>query len=221
MATIIKKKREKKKMDEFLSTSERIFLYVSDNFLKLSIAVAILVVSFLALAYASISKQKSRELMFQEISKIERAITDDNRESTINELEKIIKKFEGAEGVIYAKHILARQFILAGNAGKGERIFRDILGQYPSSLFSQVGALDLGLSLESAGKCDAAVTQFQSIVHGQATFAQPDAYLGLGRCQELLGKKSEALKEYKEFIQKFPGHPGVEFAKIQVRALES
>ncbi|MBI5187289.1 MAG: tetratricopeptide repeat protein [Nitrospinae bacterium] len=221
MATVIRKKKDKKKVDEFLSTSERIFLYISDNLLKLSMALAVLVVSFLAFTYANISKQGNRELMFLDISKIERTITDANRESAIKELEGIVKKFEGVEGVVYAKHLLARQYVFAGHAEKGEPIFKDIKGRYPSSLFSQLAVLDLGLSLESAGKCDSAVAQFQSIIGGQAVFSQPDAYLGLGRCQEQLGKKPEALKEYKEFIQKFPGHPSVEFAKIQVRALES
>lgn len=221
MATVIRKKKDKKKVDEFISTSERIFLSVSENWQKFSLFMAVLVVAFLVFSYAGSSKLKNQEIIFKEIADIERTITASNRDSSIKKLEGIVKQFEGAEGVAYAKHSLARQYLVAGDSEKGEKVLKEILNQHPSRLFSQVSLLDLGLAFESDGKCDSAVVQFRTIIGSQVLFTQPEAYLGLGRCQEQLGNKSEALQAYKGFIQKFPGHPIIDFAKIQVLELES
>ncbi len=220
MATVIKKKKESKKLDEFISTSERLSEAIGNNWQLLCIGLAVLVMTSLIFSYLGSLKTKKRDQMFWEISKIESA-PNKNGEMVVGEFEKIVDKYNGVKGVAYAEFSLARHLLTTGDSDKGVKILNEVKKGNPSGLFAQLADLELGYHLEFTGKYAEAAVYYQSIIDGDVLFTKAEAYLGLGRCQEATGKKEDALKTFREFIQKFPGHTSQEFAKIRVRALEN
>lgn len=222
MATIIKKRKNKKELDEFISTSEHIFMAISENWEKFAVVVGVLVVAFLGILYANHSKSQKKALMFQEISRIQGKITDANRESAIQELEKVVELNKGIAGGAYGAYILAKESFLSGNLEKGKNILQDIRSQNPSGVYSDLAVLELGRRLELSGKWNEAASQYQTFIDGGPDYAKVEAYLGLARCREETGDSKGAVAAYKEMIQKFPEYdPALEFAKDRVRSLET
>ena len=222
MATTIKKRKNKKELDEFISTSEHIFLAISENWEKFALTLGVLVVVFLGVLYANHSKNQKKALMFQEISRIQGKITDANRESAIQELEKVVELNKGIAGGAYGAYILAKEFFLSGNLEKGKNILQDIRSRNSSGLYADLAALELARRLELAEKWHEAAAQYQTFIDGGPDYAKVEAYLGLARCRERGGDKPGALAAYKETIQKFPEYdPALEFAKDRVRSLET
>jgi len=221
MATVIKKKKDTKMLDEFLSITERTFLVISDNWQKFSLALAIVVVCAVSLLYLQQSRNRKRIRMFREIARVERVITPNNRESVVKELRRIVDDFSGVDGVVYAQYSLARQDLFGGHANEGENMLETIKTKYPGTLFARLANLDLGYQMEFSGNCDKALGYYETIIKKNIFFARANAYLGSGRCLERAGEKEDAVKSYQEFIQQFPGHPSLEFAKTRVRSLEN
>ncbi len=219
MATVIKKKIDDKKLDEFISTSERLMIDLNENWPKYASILGIVVLLVVILVYMDSSQKTKRSSMFQKISQAEWASTEANRDSTIKELEGIVNEFGGVEGVAYAELALARQYLLAGNSEKGSQLLSKIGSNDPTSLYSQLAALELGSHLELSGKCNEALGRFKSIIDGTASFTKAEAYIGSGRCQEVAGDKTSALVSYKAFIENFPGYAGHEFAEERIKVL--
>lgn len=219
MATVIRKKTDRKKMDEFISASERFFMAVSDNWQKFSIFGVIVLVGVLAFAFTMNARAQKEELLFSKMAGVERTITAENRTAAIQELESLVNEFEGVKGVTYARFALGTQHQMAGNTETGLEVFKQIRTSRPTGLFGELSGLQIAFAMEHAGKFQEAIEEFKAITEGDAHYLKAEAYLGWGRCLESVDNKEGALGAYREFIQKFPGYPGYDYAKYRVRVL--
>ena len=52
------------------------------------------------------------------------------------------------------------------------------------------------------------------------SFLQPRGYLNIGRCYEKLGKRDEALRNYRLFLEKFPDSAMAPMVKYKIGILE-
>jgi regulator of sirC expression with transglutaminase-like and TPR domain len=52
------------------------------------------------------------------------------------------------------------------------------------------------------------------------SFLQPWGYLNMGRCYEKLGKREEALRAYRTFLEKFPDSTMAPMIRSKVGTLE-
>ncbi len=62
----------------------------------------------------------------------------------------------------------------------------------------------LGYSYEGKKNFERAMNTYQKVIDSGEGFQLANAYLGLGRCYEKMGKTKEALEHYKNFITVSP-----------------
>jgi tetratricopeptide (TPR) repeat protein len=62
----------------------------------------------------------------------------------------------------------------------------------------------LGYSYEGKKDYEKALNAYQKIIDLGENFKLENAYLGMGRCYEKLGKNKEALENYKVFLKIYP-----------------
>jgi tetratricopeptide (TPR) repeat protein len=68
-------------------------------------------------------------------------------------------------------------------------------------LYRSLAMEGLGYSYEGRKDYEKAVNAFQKVIDLAENFQLGNAYLGMGRCYEKLGKNKEALENYKNFLK--------------------
>jgi tetratricopeptide (TPR) repeat protein len=136
-------------------------------------------------------------------------VSSPQQEGSIQEYKDVLKKFDeittkfprtspGKLSLLYKGniHLRLREFEEAIKAyqtflqkGEGEKLYR---------IFAFEG---LGYSYEGKKDYEKAVTMFRKIVEMGESFELANAYLNIGRCEERLGNKQEALESYKNYLK--------------------
>jgi tetratricopeptide (TPR) repeat protein len=79
---------------------------------------------------------------------------------------------------------------------------------------------NLGYAYEGQGDYQGALDSFRGLVDMGESFLQPWAYINIGRCYEKLGKREEALENYRIFLEKYPDSIMVPMVKNRLSTLE-
>ena len=210
-----KKKITKKKLkepDEFVTFTEKTFLYITQHLRPIAtggIIVLILLLSIYIFYRWEAKKEGEAQQKFNLAVETYQIVSSPYREGSIQEYKDVLKKFDevmtkfprtssGKLSILYKGniHLRLREFEEAIKAyqaflqkGGGEKLYR---------LFALEG---LGYAYEGKKDYEKALTTFQKIVEMGESFELANAYLNIGRCEETLGKNKEALENYKNFLK--------------------
>jgi tetratricopeptide (TPR) repeat protein len=207
---IIKKKL--KKPDEFITLTERTFLFITHR--SKSIAVWAGIVLILLLVVFSFQKweRKNEEnayQMFHLAVETYGMVSSPYREGSPQEYRTVLEKFD--EVITKYPRTSSGKIALLF---KGDTYFR--LGEFDNAItayeafLQKTGkeklyrsfALDgLGYSYEGKKEYEKALDAYRRLVGLGEGFQSSDAYFGLGRCYEKMGKTKEALENYRNFIR--------------------
>ena len=206
---IIKKKL--KKPDEFITFTEQTFLFITHH--SKSIAVGGGILLFLVLSLLSFQKWQSGKeekayRMFNAAMETYQMVNASYRQGSPQEFKNVSEKFDqvitkfprtscGKIAILYKGNIDLRLGEFEEAIEAYERFLQKAGKEKLYRSFAMEG---LGYAHEGKREYEKAINAYQKVVDLGERFQSANAYLGLGRCYEKLGKTKEALENYKKFV---------------------
>jgi len=207
---IIKKKL--KKPDEFITFSERAFHFITRYAKSIAIGGGIVLALLLFVLLFQKWDEKSEAnayQMFRAAVETYRAVSSPYREGSFQEYKTDLEKFDeiitkfprtssGKIAMLYEGNIYLRLGAFE-NAVKAYEGFLRKVGK--GKLYRSFALDGLGYAYEGKKEYEKAANAYREVIDLGESFQLADAYLGLGRCYEKLGKTKEAVENYKDFIK--------------------
>ncbi|NWF92975.1 MAG: tetratricopeptide repeat protein [Syntrophaceae bacterium] len=205
-------KKKLKEPDEFISFTERAFLWVTKHSKKIvlgGIIVFVIALSVFVFQKWEASKEEEAHRKFSSAMEMLRMASSPYQEESTSVYQnlserfaEIIKKFprtsSGRLSLLYKGNVQLR----IGEFEEAAKSYEAFLRKGPKERLYRAFALEgLAYSYEGKREYEKALENYQKIVEGGETFQLPNAYLGLGRCYEKLNKKKEALENYRAFLK--------------------
>lgn len=207
---IIKKKL--KEPDEFISLTEKAFIFITHQ--SKSIAVGGIIVLLLVLSLFFYQRWKTKNegnasQLFNLAVEAYQTVSTPSREGLIQEYKNILEKFNeviekfprtssGQLSVLYKGNLHLR----LGEYEEAIQSYDRFLQKAGKEKLYRSFALEgLGYSFEGKKDYEKAINAYQKILGIGENFQMVNAYLGMGRCYEKLGKNKEAIEQYKSFLK--------------------
>jgi len=210
---IIKKKL--KEPDEFISFSEQAFIFVKGHLRTIATGGIILLLILLSVFLFQKWEEKKEGDAYQKFDsamEIYVTLNSPNREASISEYKNLLDKFDevikefprtssGKFSLLYTGniHLHLGEF---DEAIKAYQAFLQKAGN--EKLYLYFGTDGLGYAYEGKKDYGKALEAYQKILEMGKDFQFAGTYLNVGRCYEKLGKKKEALENYKSFLEISP-----------------
>jgi tetratricopeptide (TPR) repeat protein len=228
------KKIPKKKLrepDEFISSTEKAFLFVKGHSKPIAIGGIILVVIILStFLYQQWKHQKEvdadRRLaslleLYQGVSSPYREGSQENYKTLLAKFDETIQQFPrtsaGRLSYLYKGniHLQLEEFEEAKTA------FQTFLKKGGKrKLFRSFALEGLGYAYEGKKEYEEALKSYQEIVEMGAEAQMARVYLRIGHCYEKQGKNKEALESYKTFLKASPKSPAANSVLRKISSLE-
>ncbi len=207
---IIKKKL--KEPDELITLTERIYLFFTRHYKTISIGgviVLILVLSFFFYQKWKRGQEENAYQLFNIAIESYHLMSSPSREGSPQEYKNIIEKFNevitkfpktpsGKLSVLYKGNVYLR----LGEFEEAIKAYEDFIQKEEGEKLYRSFAMEgLGYAYEGKKDYEKSVRAFKKLVEIGNSFQIGNAYLGLGRCYEKLGKNQEALESYKSFLK--------------------
>ncbi len=214
----VKKKITKKKLkqpDEFLSFTEKSFLFISQHIKKMVIGTILVLVLFLSFFLFRMWDQRKEDEANQKfILALEtyQTVSSPYREGSPAEYKKVL---EGFEEVIktYSRTLSARSsLVYKGGIHLRLGEFDEAINAYDAflkkagkeRLFQLLALEGLGYAYEGKKDYEKAVKAYQEIIKLGEKYHWAGAHLNMARCYEKMGKNEEALENYRTFLKVSP-----------------
>ncbi len=220
-------KKKLKEPDEFISTAARIISWTRDNLRLILIGIMICALVALSIVFWRI-RTKTREAealnAFHLASGILMSDEDPSSrpyQEAMDEFERIQREYPHTDAGQLAQLQLGQGFLKSKQYDKAVETYREFLDSNPGERLYRLFALqNLGYAYEGQGDYQNALDAFQGLVDMGENFLQPWGYLNMGRCYEKLGKREEALRNYRTFLEKFPDSTMARMVKHKIGVLE-
>ncbi|MGZ3567485.1 MAG: tetratricopeptide repeat protein [Thermodesulfobacteriota bacterium] len=207
---IIKKKL--KEPDEFVTLTERAYLFINDHFKPIAgggIAVLILVLLFLLFQRWERGNEENAFQMLNAAVETYQMVSSPYREGSAQEYKNVLEKFNEV-ATKFPRSLSGKLAILyQGNIDLRLGEFDQAIQAYESflqkggkeGLYRSFAMEGLGYSYEGKKDYEKAINAYRREVELDENFQLASAYLGLGRCYEKLGKTKEAVENYRSFMK--------------------
>ena len=207
---IIKKKL--KRPDEFITITEKTFLFITRHSKYIAAGggiLLILIVSIFFFQKWERGKEEKAYQMFNSAMETYQMVNASYREGSPQEYKNVLEKFNeiltkfprtpsGKIAILYKGNIDIR----LGEFEEAMEAYESFLQKAgKEKLYRSFAMEGLGYAHEGKKDYEKAINVYQKVVDLGERFQSANAYLGLGRCYEKLGKNREALEQYKNFIK--------------------
>lgn len=230
----VKKKIIKKKLkepDELTSFTQRSYLFLKKH-LKRILALAILVLIlfssfFLYRAWDEKNEEEASQKLTLALDLYSKtgAIFGEGASSdpkvALKGFEEVVKSYARTEGGRYALLYKGTIHLGMGEYDEAIQTYLAFLKRGSKEVTHRViGLMGLGYAYEGKKEYEKAANTYIDIIKLGEAFEWTGAHLNLARCYEKLGKKSEAIENYKAFLKRFPKSPMANLAFKKVSSLE-
>jgi len=226
---IIKKKL--KQPDEFISITEKVFLFVKHHVKKIATGGIILFVVLLSVfLFQKWEEKKEKDAyekltaaleLYQEMSSPYKEDSPSEYNSVLEKFNEVITKFprtsSGRLSLLYKGNIHLRLGTF-DEAIKAYQAFLQKAGR--EKLYRLFANEGLGYAYEGKEEYEKAVEAYERMLEMGEGLQVANAHLSKGRCYEKLGKKKEALESYKTFLNVAPKAIMANFVSGRVSDLE-
>ncbi len=207
---IIKKKL--KEPDEFITLTERTYLFITHHFKKIAVSGIIVLILVFSFFFYQRWERKNEEhayktfsLAFETYERVNSPYQEGSPQevkNVIEELNEVIKKFPkttyGKLSFLYKGNL----YFKLGEFEKAIQAYESFLQKADKEKLHRSFAMQgLGYSYEGKKEYEKAVSAFQKVIELGQSFQMGDAYLGMARCYEKMGKNKEAIENYKHFLK--------------------
>jgi len=205
-------KRKLKEPDEFISFTERMYLFVTHHTKPIALGAGIVLILLLfTFLFQTWDKKKTEDAdqmlntameTYQMVSSPYREGSPQEYKNAIERFNEVIAKFPktqpGKLAVLYKGNIHLR----LGEFDEAIKTYESYLEKAGKEKLYRAFAMEgLGYSYEGKKDYEKAMQAFQKIIDLGEGFQLASAYLGMGRCSEKMGKTKEALENYKSFMK--------------------
>lgn len=207
---IIKKKL--KEPDEFITLTERAYFFITHHSKSIVIGGTIILILILSIFFIQRWEKKNEENAYQLFNlavETYQMISTPYREGSLQEYKGVLEKFNEVNTKFSKTKFGKLSALYQGNIHLRLGEFEEAINAYENFLqktgkenFYRTLALEsLGYSYEGKREYEKAVNAFQKVIDLGERFQLGNAYWGMGRCYEKLGKNKEALENYKLFLK--------------------
>jgi len=211
----MKKKITKKKLkepDEFVSVTEKAFLFLTHHIKSIAAGGIVVLIILLSVFFYQRWEKKNEEEAYQKFSlavEIYQMVSSPSREGSPSEYKNVLEKFDevitkfsrtfpGKTSFLYKGNIHLR----LGEFEEATKSYQNFLQKAGKRKLYRLFAMEgLGYAYEGKKDYEKALQAYQKILEEGENFQLANAYLNMGRCYEKLGKKKEALENYKAFLK--------------------
>jgi len=205
-------KKKLKEPDEFISFTERAFLFITQNLKPIAIGGIVLLILVLSVFFYQRWEKKNEEEatrnfnlalgIYQLISSPYRQGTAFDDKNALEKFDEVITKFprtsSGKISYLYKGNIHLR----LGEFEEAIKAYQTFLEKAGKEKLCRLFALEgLGYALEGKKDYEKAIQTYQKILEIGEGFKLGNAYLSIGLCYEKLGKDKDALENYKSFLK--------------------
>jgi tetratricopeptide (TPR) repeat protein len=220
-------KKKLREPDEFISTTARMLSWTVENLKLILIGIIIGALVAVSLVFWRI-RTRNREIeafnSFYRASEMLMSAEDPSSkgyQEAIDELERIKREYPHTDASQLAQLQLGQGLLNLKQYEKAVETYRTFLDNDPrEGLYRLLALQNLGYAYEGQGDYQKALDSFQSLVAKGESFLQPWGYLNVSRCYEKLGKREEALKTYRIFLEKFPDSAMAPTIRGKIKTLE-
>ncbi len=204
-------KKQLKEPDEFITLTERAFIFFNQHTKKITVAGVLVVVAVVAVVLFRMSEKKNEEeaarFLGAALETYDRRVSQTGEGATpdlkdvLAKFDDIITKFprtsSGTISQLYRGNIYLRQDQF-DEALKAYTAFLDQAGK--KRLYLYLGWEGLGHAYEGKKDYPKAVDAYEKMLQAGEGSQLAEARLNLGYCYEKLGKTKEALESFKAFL---------------------
>jgi tetratricopeptide (TPR) repeat protein len=227
MKKIIKKKL--KEPDEFISFTERSYLFVTHHARSIAMGAGIVLVLLLAVFLFQEWNKRNEENAYKMLTSVietYQVVSSPYREGSPQEYKNLLDRFNeivtkfprtssGKLAVLYKGNIYLR----LGEFDEAIKAYESYLEKAGKEKLYRAFAMEgLGYSYEGKRDYEKAIAAYQKLIGLGEEFQVANAHLGMGRCYEKMGKKREALEHYRSFIN---ASPKSQMANIVLRKISN
>lgn len=227
MKKIIKKKL--KEPDEFITLTERSYLFVTHHVRSIAMGAAIILVLLLAIFFFQKWDKRNEGNAYQMLTSVietYQMVSSPYREGSPQEYKNVLERFNeiiaksprtssGKLAVLYKGNIHLR----LGEFDEAIKAYEGYLEKAGKEKLYRAFAMEgLGYSYEGKRDYEKAIDAYQKLIDLREAFQLADAHLGMGRCYEKVGKTREALEHYRSFIN---ASPKSQMANIVLRKISN
>jgi len=207
---IIKKKL--KKPDEFITLTERTFLFITHHSRSIAVGAGIVLILLLCIFSFEKWEKKNEENAYQTfhlavetyemVSSPYRDGSPQEYRAVLEKFDEVITKYPRTSSGKIAMLFKGNIYLRLGEFDDAIKAYEAFLQKTGKEKLYRSFALDgLGYSYGGKKEYEKAVDAYQRLAGLGEGFQSADAYLGLGRCYEKVGKSKESLENYKNFIR--------------------
>jgi tetratricopeptide (TPR) repeat protein len=222
----ITRKELLKKDDEFISLSNRIFLYFSAHakqiqYMILTIGIVIAIVIGISLYFRHINKKAlaAYNLAYKQlVSDSFSESTQDDIKRSIAELDRLIKKYGWTKMATLAIPQLA--YLKFGQEKYDEAIalYQTYLKKDKSgSIYRSMAHFGIAASYEAKGEHQLAISHLKEIVDDEDSYLREEAMFSLGRLYALSGQQEMSREIFEDFVNRFKESPLLPLAKAHLK----
>jgi len=205
-------KKRLKKPDEFISFTQQALTFVTHHIKKMAIGGTLLILIFLTIfVFQMWEREKEEKSMekFRFASESYQAVSSPYRESSPQEYKSLLDKFEeiyssfprtssGRFSLLYKGEICLR----LGEYEAAMRAYQAFLEKAGKEKLYRLFALEgLGYAYEGKKDFEKALHAYQEILRMDEISQWTNVYFNIARCYEKMGKKKEALENYRAFLK--------------------
>lgn len=227
MKKIIKKKL--KEPDEFITLTERSYLFVTQHAKSIALGVGIALVLLLVIFFFQTWNNRNEgnaHKMLSSVIETYQMVSSPYREGSPQEYKNILERFNeiiikfpktssGKLAVLYKGNIHLR----LGEFDEAIKAYESYLEKAGKEKLYRAFAMEgLGYSYEGKRDYEKAISAYQKLIDSGQDFQLSNAHLGMGRCCEKMGKTREALEHYRSFIK---ASPKSQMANIVLRKISN
>ena len=227
MKKIIKKKL--KEPDEFITLTERSYLFITQHGRSIAMGAGIVLVLLLAILFFQKWNERNEGNAYKMLtSAIEtyQMVNSPYREGSPQEYKNVLELFNeinakfprtssGKLAALYKGNIYLR----LGEFDEAIKAYKSYLENGGKEKLYRAFAMEgLGYSYEGKKDYEKAIGAYQKLIDLGENFQVANAHLGMGRCYEKMGKTREALEHYRSFIS---ASPKSQMANIVLRKISN
>jgi tetratricopeptide (TPR) repeat protein len=224
-------KKKLKEPDEFITSTEKAYLFVKDHAKPIAISGVILVVLILSIfIYTQWSHQKEvdadRRLasileLYQGVRSPYREGSPENYKTLLAKFDETIQQFPRTSAGKLSYLYKGNVHLQLGEFDEAKTAFQTFLKKgTKGKLLRSLGLEGLGYAYEGKKEYEEALKSYQKIVEMGAEAQMVGVYLRIGHCYEKQGKNKEALENYKAFLKASPKSPAANSVLRKISSLE-
>jgi tetratricopeptide (TPR) repeat protein len=198
----ISRKELLKKPDEFITTSNRIYAWITKN-LKAVILTGVTVVLLVAAAWGYLAYRSYREAQAQQ--KYFAAVELQDLDQKIKNLKAVTSDFSGTKGSDKAWVSLGNLYFQKKDYPQAIQAYQTALSgnRFPQD-FQTLTRESLAYALEEKEDLKGAAALFTQILNGADPLLKENAYLNLARVYQKMGQTKEAKAALQNFLKAYP-----------------